>query len=167
MAAFLAMDASRWSSSFSNRSHIDWAVTPEAYIFSASLPGNDHKNNGRRRHHLPPSEENVTLDSIVFTFVFKLAGARKEEITLGIEDSQYVCIETESVGGGRRGLWRKFRLPDGVDVARVSAEFRNGVLSITVPRLAPVPLPPVPTTRFRVDPGDVAADNHHAVARAA
>ncbi|KAF3795370.1 heat shock protein [Nymphaea thermarum] len=132
MAAFLVMDASRWSSSFSNHSHIDWAVTPEAYIFSASLPG-----------------------------------ARKEEITLGIEDSQYVCIETESIGGGRRGLWRKFRLPDRVDVARVSAEFRNGVLSITVPRLAPVALPPVPTTRFRVDPGDVAADNHHAVARAA
>ncbi|CAN6452278.1 unnamed protein product [Victoria cruziana] len=129
MAASSAMGTARWSAFATNHNRIDWAVTPEAYIFSASLPG-----------------------------------SRKEEIALGIEGSQYICIETASVGGGRRGFWRKFRLPDGVDVARVSAEFRNGVLSITVPRLAP---PPALATRFRIDPMDVAADCRHAVARAA
>ncbi|ERN19638.1 hypothetical protein AMTRI_Chr02g214880 [Amborella trichopoda] len=119
--------------------HVEWRETPHAHVFSADLPG-----------------------------------VRKEDIRVEVEDSLYLIIRTENQAtdemreeeGGerplmrRRRFMRKFRLPEGVNITQISAEFRDGVLSVNVPRLVSL------RERFRVDPSDV-PDCHELLAPAA
>ncbi|GFS29887.1 RNA-binding (RRM/RBD/RNP motifs) family protein [Actinidia rufa] len=63
---------------------------------------------------------------------------RKEEIRVEVEDSRYLIIRTEAMGGesaepGRR-FSRKFQLPAMVDVHGIVAGYENVVLRVTVPR---------------------------------
>ncbi|KAL1560107.1 15.4 kDa class V heat shock protein-like [Salvia divinorum] len=64
-----------------------------------------------------------------------IPGVRKEEIKVEVEDSRYLIIRTEAVAEEpHRSFSRKFRLPERVDVAGISAEYLDGVLTVKVPR---------------------------------
>lgn len=69
-----------------------------------------------------------------------LAGVRKEEIKVEVEDSIYLIIRTEAAaaeeesGEPARSFMRKFRLPGMVDVDGISAGYEDGVLTVRVPR---------------------------------
>ncbi|XP_039834671.1 uncharacterized protein LOC120695508 [Panicum virgatum] len=89
--------------------HVSWEEAAAAHLFSASLPG-----------------------------------VRKEEIRVEVEDARYLVIRTELAAaaaataeedGRRRSFDRKFRLPGMVDVDGISAEYTDGVLTVTVPRM--------------------------------
>ncbi|KAG1347343.1 15.4 kDa class V heat shock protein [Cocos nucifera] len=114
------------------RNYVHWTQTPESHLYTADIPG-------------------VT----------------KEEIRVEVEDSTYLVIRTEhnEDGGGspereRRSFMRKFRLPQMVNVDRISAGYEGGVLTVTVPRS-------VSRGMLIVDPQDLAAQAQHSVARAA
>lgn len=70
-----------------------------------------------------------------------MAGVRKEELRVEVEDSSYLIIRTEAAAmDGEsteplRKFKRKFRLPGRVDIDGISAEYENGVITVTVPRL--------------------------------
>lgn len=66
-----------------------------------------------------------------------MAGVRKEEIKVEVEDSTYVVIQTQAVDESSKpakSFMRKFRLPGMIDVDGISAVHEYGVLTITVPR---------------------------------
>ncbi|KAI3718732.1 hypothetical protein L6452_19614 [Arctium lappa] len=83
-----------------------------------------------------------------------IPGVRKEDIRVEVEDSKYLIIRTESVDdmmmmiAGRRTFMKKFRLPDTIDVNRISASYENGVLTVTVPRS-------FVRREFYIEPGDL------------
>jgi HSP20 family protein len=79
-------------------------------VLKAELPG-------MGREDIEVSVENSTL---------VLKGAKKFEAE--VKDDQYRRIE-RSYGT----FHRSFNLPNTVDAARVSAEFKNGVLTVTLP----------------------------------
>lgn len=62
---------------------------------------------------------------------------KKEEIKVEVEDSNYLIIRTEAANESTepiRSFMRKFRLPGMVDMDGISACYRDGVLTVTVPR---------------------------------
>lgn len=77
-----------------------------------------------------------------------MAGIRKEEVKVEVEDSKYLIIRTEAVDEAARKFERKFRLPGRVDLDSISAGYEDGVLTVTVPRL-------VRRGSFQIDPADV------------
>lgn len=69
-------------------------------------------------------------------FIFWI-GLKKEEIKVEVEDSRYLIIRTEAANETTeptRSFLRKFRLPGMVDMNGICASYRDGVLTITVPR---------------------------------
>nr|GMD91773.1 15.4 kDa class V heat shock protein [Ipomoea batatas] len=92
---------------FLPENYVHWRQTPESHIYSADLPG-----------------------------------VEKEKIRVEVEDSRYLIIRTEggndvddeSTPPATRSFMRKFRLPGMVDVDGISAGYRDGVLTVTVPR---------------------------------
>ncbi|KAK4360952.1 hypothetical protein RND71_019904 [Anisodus tanguticus] len=66
-----------------------------------------------------------------------LPGLKKEEIKVEVDDSRYLIIRTEAANETTepiRSFMRKFRLPGMVDMDGISASYRDGVLTVTVPR---------------------------------
>ncbi|XP_010529427.1 PREDICTED: 15.4 kDa class V heat shock protein [Tarenaya hassleriana] len=92
-----------------------------------------------------------TPDSHLFSV--DLPGVRKEEIKVEIEDSRYLIIRTETAGGSleppAKSFRRKFRLPESIDIAGISAGYDSGVLTVTVPRAFRR------RRHFFIDPSDV------------
>ncbi|XP_057764881.1 15.4 kDa class V heat shock protein [Salvia miltiorrhiza] len=84
--------------------------------------------------HLFPSPNYVHWTQTPHSHLYSadIPGVRKEEIKVEVEDSRYLIIRTEAVAD--RSFSRKFRLPERVDVERITAEYVDGVLTVKVPR---------------------------------
>jgi HSP20 family protein len=93
----------------------DVRETKDAYMFTADLPG------------LREEDVEVSVSGNTLT----VSGQRQEEETT--EGEQWHCAE-RSYGEFRRS----FTLPEGADAAQASAEFKNGVLRLRVPKRAEV-----------------------------
>ncbi|CAM9000706.1 unnamed protein product [Rhodiola kirilowii] len=93
-----------------------------------------------------------------------LPGVRKEEIRVDLEDSKFLIIRTEATEGAEeqpaKTFYRKFRLPDQIELSRISAAYEDGVLTVTVPKSN------VRRRGFFIDPADV-PDRLEILARAA
>lgn len=95
----------------------------------------------------PVSDVYETGDSLVFTM--ELPGFDKSEIEVNV-NSGYLEVKGEHKSSEKEDRtyrqvqrWhgrfqRSFRLPRGLDREKVSAELKNGVLSISIPKLKPV-----------------------------
>lgn len=84
-----------------------------AMTVTAELPG------------LTAKDVDVNVDDGVLT----ISGEKQEEKKEGAEDSQFYLLER------RYGSFRRsFTLSNAVDVERISADFDNGVLKITLPK---------------------------------
>jgi HSP20 family protein len=92
---------------------IDVTENDNAYEIVAELPGMDEKN------------VDVTLANGVVT----IKGEKKEERE---EKKKGYYLSERSFGSFARSL----RLPDGVDAAKIDATFKNGILTITLPKTA-------------------------------
>jgi len=96
---------SRWTPS------VDIKEEPERFVITADLPGVD------------PKEIEVTMDNGVLT----IKGERTTSSRT--EDEGYRRVER--VYGT---FYRRFSLPDYVDAEHISAQSKNGVLELTVPK---------------------------------
>ena len=92
---------------------VDIAETTKGYEITAELPGIDEKN--------------VEVKYAGGTLTIK--GERKEDKE---EKRESYYLSERSYGSFQRA----FRVPDGVDVAKVEASFKNGVLTVTLPKTA-------------------------------
>jgi HSP20 family protein len=90
---------------------MDVTENDSAYEIVAELPGMDEKN------------VDVTLANGVLT----VKGEKTEER----EERKKDYYLRERIFGS---FDRSFRLPDGVDAAKIDATFKNGILNITLPK---------------------------------
>lgn len=87
--------------------------TPSEMMVSAELPGIDKKD----------------VDISVEEGMLTLSGEKTEEKTEGSSERKYHLWE-RTYGS----FQRSFPLPRGVDASKISAEFKNGVLKIHMPK---------------------------------
>jgi len=103
----------------------DIRETPEAYVFEADMPGIQRED----------VEINLTGNRITLTGK-REAKARKE--------GENAFMLERSFGS----FSRSFNLPDGVDPGRVSADLKDGVLTLTLPKV-----PEVQPKKIEIRPG--------------
>jgi HSP20 family protein len=90
---------------------IDLYETPETYVLKASLPG--------------VKPEDLSIDATSEILVIK--GEYKESVE--VKEETYLRKERRS------GMFhRSFELPLSVDPAKIEATFKNGVLTLTLPK---------------------------------
>ena len=90
---------------------IDVVQKPDEILVNASLPG------------VKPEDIDITIDDNVLTLKAERQDEHKEE------DTRYLVRERSY---GR--YYRALRLPDTVDVSKVTSNFEGGVLTITLPK---------------------------------
>ena len=88
----------------------DLYETPEAFKITADLPGMEKDN----------------IRVVVEDNLLTISGKRKEEPK---DDAHMVWSERRS-----GSFSRSFRLADNIDTAHVSADYTNGILTITLPK---------------------------------
>jgi HSP20 family protein len=92
---------------------VDIVETDKAYEISAELPGMDEKN----------------IEVKVANGGLTIRGEKKEEK----EQKEKDCYVSERSYGS---FERYFRVPEGVDVDKIDANLKNGVLKVTLPKKA-------------------------------
>ena len=90
---------------------LDFSETKDAFVVKAEIPG------------IEPKEIEVTLEGQMLT----VKGEKKQEKEE--KDEQYYRVE-RSYGS----FMRSVRLPATVDGSKVTAAFKNGVLTVTLPK---------------------------------
>ena len=106
-------DATRRLSSSGWSPLVDVSETDDHFVVSAELPG------------LSAADVSVSVTDGVLS----LGGEKKEEHKEGVDGSNRHVVER------RYGSFqRAFTLPRGVDAARVSAKFDDGVLTVELPK---------------------------------
>ena len=90
---------------------VDLVEKEKAYEITAEMPG------------MEPGNVEVTISNGVLT----LKGEKKEEKE---EKGKNYYMSERRYGSFRRS----FQLPDGVDEEKIGAEFKNGVLTVTLPK---------------------------------
>eukprot|EP00250_Pteridium_aquilinum_P023028 c2607_g1_i1 orf=342-797(-) len=100
---------------------VDVKEYPASYVFVADMPG------------LKSSDVKVTVES---GNVLVLSGKRKREDSVETE-AKYLAMERRATK-----FMRKFTLPGNADADHISAACQDGVLTVTVPKVAP-PAPKV------------------------
>ena len=99
--------------SFAALPAVDVAETDKAYEITAELPGLDEKN----------------VEVKVAGGVLTIKGEKQEEKE---EKKKDYYLSERSYGS----FQRSFQVPDGVDADKIEANFKNGVLTVTLPKSA-------------------------------
>ena len=89
---------------------VDLYETPDRYVITAELPG------------LSRTDIDIQLHDGRLT----LAGTRREQVS--------ACEQYHRVERGHGSFRRTFQLPDAIDDAAVTADLRDGVLTVTCPK---------------------------------
>lgn len=95
---------------------VDVRETGDAYIMDMDLPGRSEK------------DVEISLKDRVLS-IASVQEAKTEEKTKDEDGCEYLIRERRSSSFSRR-----FTLPEDIDTEKVEANFRNGVLTITIPR---------------------------------
>jgi HSP20 family protein len=114
-------------------------------LFEAALTGSLPETHAGPVGWKPVADVHETDDSLLICL--ELAGLRREEIEIEVDQGVLVVRgerhphRREADAGRYHRLeraygpfHREFRLPESVDREQISAQFRNGVLSVTLPK---------------------------------
>lgn len=63
-----------------------------------------------------------------------LPGATKEDITISLKEADKLAVEVTSENLWSTGEKRNFKLPTAADVDAITAEMKNGLLEIRIPK---------------------------------
>ena len=110
---FEPMPFRRTEAAFRTMPAVDVAETDKAYEITAELPGLDEKN----------------IEVKLANGVLSIKGEKQEEK----EEKQKDYYRRERSFGS---FQRSFQVPEGVDTDKVAASFKNGILSVTLPKSA-------------------------------
>ncbi|KAI5059178.1 hypothetical protein GOP47_0025497 [Adiantum capillus-veneris] len=94
---------------------VDWKETSDSHVFKANLPG------------LAKEDVKVLVED---GRVLQISGERKKELTTSSE-------RWHRVEQSHSSFLRRFRLPENAKVEDVKAAMEHGVLTITIPKVAP------------------------------
>jgi HSP20 family protein len=103
----------RAKSAFTGMPAVDVTETERAFKVAAELPGMDEKN----------------IEVKVANGMLTIKGEKQEEKE---EEKQDYYVRERSFGS----FERTFKVPDGVDLDKVDASFKKGVLTVTLPKTA-------------------------------
>lgn len=81
-----------------------------------------------------PAGYTVTQDDKATTLQLDIPGLAREQLQITIEGKQ---VEVKSVEGAPRQVRRAWELPEEIDATASTARLENGVLTLTLARLAP------------------------------
>ncbi len=104
-----------WPQSTSRTPAVNVREDGNAYVFEAELPGMDD------------TDVDVTIENGRLTISSHTAENSKEQ--KGEEDLSYLLRERRS-----QQFSRSFGLPRDVDQSKIKAEFKNGLLTLTLPK---------------------------------
>ena len=98
----------------------------------------------------PPIDVYETTDAFVVTA--EVPGLSRENVELAVEDSRLVIrgrreartgaadtVHYHQVERGHGTFERAFQFTDSIDGERIAADLSDGVLTITIPKVAPLP----------------------------
>ncbi len=100
---------------------------------------------GYRHHHGRAVRMDIIETPESFRIIADLPGMDKDQIKITVEDN-LLTISGERAGlpeGSGDVVWserrtgnfsRSFRLSDGIDVSKMTADYKNGILEITLPK---------------------------------
>lgn len=83
----------------------------------------------------PQRQVHVEQDDKAWTVTLDAPGFAREDLSIGIEGA---VVRIESKPEAKRHLKAAYELPQDIDVAASSAKLENGVLTLTLAKLAPV-----------------------------
>jgi HSP20 family protein len=113
-SSFFDMDPFRRAkTAFSGMPAVDVTETEKGYKVVAELPGMDEKN----------------IEVKISNGMLTIKGEKQEEKE---EEKQDYYVRERSFGS----FERTFQVPDGVDLDKVDASFKKGVLTVTMPKTA-------------------------------
>jgi len=113
-SSFFDMDPFRRAkAAFSGMPAVDVTETEKGYKIVAELPGMDEKN----------------IEVKIANGMLTIKGEKQEEKE---EEKQDYYVRERSFGS----FERTFQVPDGVDIEKVDASFKKGVLTVTLPKTA-------------------------------
>ncbi|KAH9551774.1 hypothetical protein CY35_09G030100 [Sphagnum magellanicum] len=114
--SFLGKNAGKDVEAVAN-TRVDWVETPEAHVLTADLPG------------LEKDDVKVTL---VGERTLEISGERTRE-------EEKTTDTWHRVERSHGKFLRRFRLPENANVEAINAKAQNGVLTVTIPKIAKKP----------------------------
>ncbi|XP_078169942.1 small heat shock protein, chloroplastic-like [Carex rostrata] len=113
----------------------------DTMAYPGTVTRRSQSNGGRAEVRAP---WDIVEDEKEVKMRFDMPGLSKEEVKVSVEDDMLVIKgEHKEEGSGEKGEWWKrgartydlqLLLPDECDKSKVAAEFKNGVLLVTVPK---------------------------------
>lgn len=64
-----------------------------------------------------------------------LPGMKKDDISVEVESGYLMVSGKRKWGSETRAVERSYRLPEGLEAAKITAKYEDGVLEVTIPKM--------------------------------
>lgn len=74
----------------------------------------------------------ITTDENLWKIEIPLPGASKEDVKISLKDTDKLAVEVINEDSWSKGEKREFKLPTSADADSITAEMKNGLLTMTI-----------------------------------